>query len=264
MSKYRYLIHLQFLGFRYHGWLRQPGVKTVEGMVEKTLDHVLGSVFEIPQVRFRILGSGRTDAKVSAHHYTLMLCINTALDLPLFHRALDQNLPADIRAVAVETAPEGLNVLQSPRLKEYLYLFAFGEKSHPFSAPFMATFTGNLDLELMKEGAVLFEGEHDFVQYCTRPGSQTQTRRRVSECVIVPNHFFTASFFPESSWALKIQAKGFLRYQIRLIMGQLVRLGRHEIEPADIECSLTGKDHSPLRDIVPGSGLILNRVLFDQ
>ena len=55
-----YLVHIQYLGFRFHGWQRQPGVKTVESMVVKTLAFILG------HEDFKILGAGRTDAMVSA------------------------------------------------------------------------------------------------------------------------------------------------------------------------------------------------------
>jgi len=63
--RYYYLIHVQFLGFRYSGWQKQPNQKTVEGMLVKTLKFVL------PNAKFKILGAGRTDARFSA--------LNTAL-----------------------------------------------------------------------------------------------------------------------------------------------------------------------------------------
>jgi tRNA pseudouridine38-40 synthase len=38
-----YLITLQYLGFRYHGWQKQPDKPTVERMVTRTLRFVLGN-----------------------------------------------------------------------------------------------------------------------------------------------------------------------------------------------------------------------------
>jgi len=51
-----------------------------------------------------------------------------------------------------------------------------------------------------------------------------------------------------------------MRYQIRLIMGQLLALGRGELDLEDIENSLRPTDHKPMRFNAPGSGLILEDI----
>ena len=67
MSKWSsyYLIRIEFLGFRYHGWQKQAKLKSIQGMVDKTFKFVLG------HVNFKTLGCGRTDAKVSADDFVL-------------------------------------------------------------------------------------------------------------------------------------------------------------------------------------------------
>ena len=42
MQYYFYLIHIQYLGFRFHGWAKQTGLKTLHQMIDKTLPFVLG------------------------------------------------------------------------------------------------------------------------------------------------------------------------------------------------------------------------------
>jgi len=54
-----------------------------------------------------------------------------------------------------------------------------------------------------------------------------------------------------------------MRYQVRLMMGQLLSLGRGEINLADIKESLKGNNTQPLRHIAPASGLVLNKLEFD-
>lgn len=252
-----YLIEIQYLGFRYSGWMKQPRVKTVEAMVEKTLAFVLG------HKDFRILGAGRTDAMVSALHHAFALYINTPLPAG-FLDEFNANLPPDIRALDLGPVTDAdFNILQSPRIKEYAYYFAAGEKLHPFCAPFMAGFPDALDLDTMAAGARLFEGPHYFGQYCTQPGADTVLDREISRCRLVENTALTANFFPETSHVLQVHGRGFLRYQIRLIMGQLVRLGRGEISLDEIRTSLTREGAGdPLPTIAPASGLILERVRF--
>ncbi|MCG8567081.1 MAG: tRNA pseudouridine(38-40) synthase TruA [Desulfobacterales bacterium] len=252
---HRYLIEIQYLGFRYHGWMKQPKVRTLESMVEKTLAFVLG------HGDFRILGAGRTDAMVSALHYAFALHVETPL-APDFLDSFNANLPPDIRALDMGPVDGEFNILQSPRLKEYVYLFGFGEKPHPFSAPFMACFPGQLDVDAMASGARLFEGRHHFGRYCTKPGPDTVLERDIQLCRIRENTELTASFFPGESWALHVHGQGFLRYQIRLIMGQLLRLGRGEIDLDEIRNSLTGNEIRPLNTIAPASGLMLRKIRF--
>ncbi|MDX1470844.1 MAG: tRNA pseudouridine(38-40) synthase TruA, partial [Flavobacteriaceae bacterium] len=59
-KRHYYLIKLQYLGYRFHGWQKQPKLKTVHLMIDKTLKYI----FE--EKVFKTLGAGRTDAMVSA------------------------------------------------------------------------------------------------------------------------------------------------------------------------------------------------------
>ena len=255
--KYFYLIHIQYLGFRFHGWAKQPNVKTVHQFIDKTLPFVLG------HKNFKTLGSSRTDAMVSANHAVFELFIDEALDIEYFFREFNRNLPSDIRIIKIEETDADFNVIQSPKIKEYIYLFAFGEKCHPFAASMLASFMENLDIDMMIEGARLFQGRHNFKKYCTKPSDKTEFEREVEVSFIEENRFFNANFFPDTSWVYHIHAKGFMRNQIRLMMGQLLRLGRHEITLRDIQYSLTNPDDIPLDYIAPPSGLILNKINFE-
>ena len=257
MKQYYYLVYIQYLGFRFHGWQKQPAQKTIHQMIDKTVEFVLG------KAEFKTMGSSKTDSKVSANTSAFELFTKEPIDLDWFLANFNSNLPNDIRATLIQEVDKNFNIINTPRLKEYLYLFTFAEKPHPFSASLMAYFKGDLDIELMKKGAKLFEGEHNFVRYCTKPSANTKFNRTINLCQIVENSFYTANFFPKKSFALRIQSYGFLRYQVRLIMAQLVELGKHEIDLKELELSLTGKDKSPFRQIVPGSGLMLNSIIFD-
>ncbi|WP_300455833.1 tRNA pseudouridine synthase A [Desulfobacula sp.] len=257
MATYYYLIHIQYLGYRYHGWLKQPGLKTIEFMIEKTTGFVLG------HTDFKILGASRTDARVSAHHSAFELFVNDPLNINQLLLDFNQNLPNDIKVIKIQAVDKQFNILQAPRIKEYIYLFAFGEKSHPFSAPLICSFRDDLDIDLMKQGAALFEGPHNFINYCTKPKKGTTFERDILVSKIEKNTMFTASFFPAETYAFHLHSRGFLRYQVRLIMGQLLSLGRGEIGLADIQASLKGDDHQPLRHIAPSSGLVLNKIEFD-
>lgn len=258
--RYYYLLKLQYLGYRLHGWQKQPKLKTVEGLLVKTLKFVL------PEQRFKILGAGRTDAKVSAQAaaFELFLEEQPLTDQAEFLELFNANLPPDIRAMSIEQVDASFNIIKDATSKEYLYLFAFGEKSHPFCAPLLSTFPGDLDIELMKKAAKMFQGTHNFRNYCTKPTTHTILEREVEVCEIVENDVISASFFPEETFLLRIRSRGFLRNQIRLMMGALVQLGRGEIRMEEFETSLDPEQEFLITYIAPGSGLILNEIDFKK
>ncbi|QCW99836.1 tRNA pseudouridine(38-40) synthase TruA [Aggregatimonas sangjinii] len=258
IKSFRYLIKAQFLGFRYSGWQQQPGQKTIEGMLLKTLK------FIVPDRDVKILGAGRTDAKVSALDYYFELFVKeSAIDNLLdFTTLFNENLPADIRIVRISLVDADFNIIQGSRSKEYVYLFSFGEKNHPFCAPFMANIITDLNIDLMKQGALLFEGTHHFSVYTARLRKNSKTIRTIDSCRIKENTLLTANFFPPLSYALHISGAGFMRYQVRMIMGALIQLGKGELTLEEIESSLQADSGIQLEFVAPGSGLLLNAIDF--
>lgn len=255
--KQSYLIKIQFLGYRYHGWMKQPKVKTVQEMFEKTI------AFIYQGSRFKTFGTSRTDAKVSANQFGVYLTIDQTIDENTFLPLFNQNLPNDIKALSIQSIHHSFDPLTSTSRKHYTYLFAHGIKPHPFSAALIHTELDTLDINLMSDGAKRFEGTYNFKKYVTKPSPNTSYIRTISRCEITPNDQYTANFFPKDTFALHVVSAGFMRYQIRLMMGQLLALGRGEISLTDIDQSLNPTDEKPLRHIAPGSGLILQDALIN-
>ncbi|WP_373058860.1 tRNA pseudouridine(38-40) synthase TruA [Zunongwangia sp. H14] len=257
-KRYYYLIKIQFLGYRLHGWQKQPKLKTVEGLITKTLH------WAMPDRKFKILGSSRTDAMVSAQESSFELFLeNEPLeDLDEFLQIFNLNLPQDIRALSVREVDAKFNIIQHPKIKEYAYLFSFGEKNHPFCAPMMANFVFDLDLETMKKAAKLFEGTHNFRNYCVRVSENSKFEREIKRAEITENDLFKASFFPKNNYIFHVHGEGFLRHQVRLMMGALVQVGKGELSLDQIAQSLKGDDALQMDYIAPASGLILNKVGF--
>ena len=256
-KKYFYVITIQYLGYRFHGWQKQPDLKTLHLMVDRTLNFILEGK------RFKTLASGRTDAKVSAQEAAIELFVFEPInDFTSFLELFNYNLPQDIRALSMREVDAKFNIIKSSKVKEYLYLFAFGVKNHPFCAPIMTTILDPLNIKLMIEGAKLFEGEHNFKAYCFRATNEGIYEREVLTCEIVENTLFTANFFPKKTYILRVKGKGFMRNQIRLMMGTLIDLGKGKITLNDIEASLK-KGANRMEYIAPASGLILNSVKFE-
>ncbi|MBL4662922.1 MAG: tRNA pseudouridine(38-40) synthase TruA [Flavobacteriaceae bacterium] len=254
-KRYFYLIEFQYLGFRYHGWQKQPNVITVEYMVSRTMSYILG------HKKFKLLTAGRTDAKVSANSaYVELFLDGDPIVLNEFLPLLNKNLPADIRALDIQEVDKQFNVIEAPLGKEYLYLFSFGSKNHPFAAPYMTAINEDLNINVMQLAAKLFEGTHDFKNYAFRPNPETKTIGTIQTSEIIENTIYTASFFPEISYVFRVKGKGFKRHQIRLMMGVLFDLGESKVNLDFIAETLEPNKAFKLERIAPASGLILNNV----
>ena len=254
---YSYLISIQYLGFRFHGWQKQNNVMSLHEMIDKTL----GFVFL--HKNFKTLGSSRTDAKVSANTYFFQLFTNETIEATEFIERFNFNAPSDLKVRTLTNISTPFNIIQSSKVKEYHYYFSHGTKNHPFSAALLVGFLDTLDIGLMKKGAKLFEGTHYFHKYCTQPSEHKVFKRDILSCVIEKNDILTANFFPETSYVLKVRGAGFLRYQIRLMMGVLVELGENNVSLEFIVNSLKeDNDRKFLRNVAPGSGLQLYNMKF--
>jgi tRNA pseudouridine38-40 synthase len=266
-QKKYYLFHIQFFGYRYHGWSWQPGLKTVQSQIDKTFAHIFG------HSDFKTLASSRTDSKVSANHFIFELFSREVFNPDFFLNVFNSNLPNDIRALKIEEVDAAFNVIHAPKMKEYLYFFSSGQKPHPFSAGLVMSFRDPLDVELMKAGAKSFEGRHDFRRYCARKRSPNDNSdpadqernfiRNIAHCGIEKNEMYSANFYPPDTYFLRIKSAGFMRYQVRLMMGQLLSLGRHETTLDDLFDTLKGDIDTPVKYIAPSSGLVLNKIILE-
>lgn len=227
-------------------------------MIDRTLKFILDDQ------KFKTLGAGRTDAMVSAQEAAFELFLQEPIeDLNVFLEIFNHNLPQDIRALTIKEADKEFNIIQHSKVKEYLYLFSHGQKNHPFCSPILTTILDDLDIEPMKLGAKLFQGFHNFKPYCFRSTEKGVYNREILTCELIENTLFTANFFPDKTYVLRVVGKGFGRNQIRLMMGVLIKLGRGEVTLKYIEDSLKKESKEVMDYIAPASGLILNKIEFE-
>ena len=76
------------------------------------------------------------------------------------------------------------------------------------------------------------------------------------------NTKFTGQYTPANTYVFKVKAKGFMRYQVRLMMGALIELGRGEYCLDTFKNSMIDTDGLPIKTIAPSSALTLMKVEF--
>jgi tRNA pseudouridine38-40 synthase len=253
---YTYLFHVQYLGLRYAGWQKQEGVRTIQGTLEKTFRHCLG------EERFKILGAGRTDAGVSANRGAFELFSPIPIDLDSICYQVNQYLPPDIRLLEVREVGKDFNIIHDVAWKEYRYNIAFGEKFHPFAGGYLSYFAGNPDIDLMREGLALLQGTHDFRRFCSVDKVTDSYVRTILETSFSEHPQSGIGYVPGESYTIGFKGKGFLRYQVRIMVGALVDLGMAKLSLAEFEAALSGQGNGPIAVQAPPFGLVLEDVVF--
>lgn len=253
---FTYLFYIQYLGLRYHGWQKQPGLKTVQGKLEKVFRYVLG------HEEFNILSAGRTDSGVSCHRGAFELFNIAEIDLPSFIDQVNENLPDDIRLLQGKRVSLDFNIIQDVTAKEYRYYFSTGEKFHPFAAGNLTYFTGELDIDSMKAAADIFVGEHDFRRFCAKQKQSDNYHRQIFESEILEDSLILTDGSSLKRYCYRVKGKGFLMHQVRLMMGSLLEVGKGIFTISDIQEVLKSQETSPLSGKVSANGLVLYDVEF--
>lgn len=216
---------LAYDGVPYHGFQRQPDVPTVEGALFDALRRldVLGEDGEKPG---GYAAAGRTDAGVSA------LVQTVAFEEPdwLTPRALNGELPADVRAWASADAPDDFHATYDAASRTYRYhLHAPGASA-----------------DRAREAADRLEGTHD-VHNLTP--DEERTERRFDE-VVVGRDDEPTSGRDDEFLVVQVEAPGFCRQQVRRLVTVLERIatGERDLEYVNrvlAEVPLTGPEGIP-------------------
>jgi len=185
-----------------------------------TIVGVLSKVLQQLGITDKVIASGRTDKGV---HATGQVC---HLSLPSFwndviklQRTLNTMLPPDISVKKVVKVDENFHARYSAKKRVYRYVLKEGI-SDPFLSRFI-TFEKSVDIQTIAKNIKLFEGEHDF-SYYMKTGSQTQNNiRTIYKAYAYKYKDFIVLYF---------EANGFLRTQIRFMVGALLNLNKKEIQ----------------------------------
>jgi len=248
MKNPRYKIIIQFNGSQYFGWQIQTE-KTPT--VQREFNKALKSIFK---AEIKTTGSGRTDAGVHAREFHIVFFAPFEIEHKNLIKALNGNLPDDIRAISSCFVDSEFKVTSDAKSKEYRYFFTTEEVGKPFSGVLMAQVKYELDISKMRQACGAFVGTHDFQNFHCLGSSPNSTTRAVTECELVYVAEDIMGLVP-SYYYLRIVGNGFLKQMVRLIVGAIWDVGRARLEVKDIEAALSSTDFHHIAPVAPAGGL---------
>ncbi|MFC1742932.1 tRNA pseudouridine(38-40) synthase TruA [Candidatus Riflebacteria bacterium] len=257
----RLLLKLGYDGNFFKGFQIQPNVITVQGVLEQFLTHFLNE-------KIRVSPAGRTDAGVHAWGQVVHFdCFNPIPCSKLF-MALKKKFTRDIIIRHLWDVPTGFHARYDSSGKTYIYII------HPIKkgrivTPFQKGYEWQIE-EYFNWNAVeillsRMQGEHEFRAFCkletitsnNRNTSQDpikiKTRRTLQKIKRLKRdnrHYFI------------VMAKGFLRYQVRLIIKAIYLVGTGQCSIRRIIKLFEEPERAFLGEPSPAEGLYLWKVHY--
>ncbi len=247
MSKFRYFLRLAYDGSHFHGWQRQPNAVTVQQKLEEALSMML-------RATVILTGAGRTDTGVHAHeffaHFDFTMPFSEQeMDKLVFR--LNGYLGGEIVLFKMFPVTGDAHARFSALSRTYRYCIA--RVQNPFRRDYTHFIYGEIDIDLMNQGAALLMGSRDFTSF-----SKVDTDTMTNICNISFAQWETEG----TELVFTITADRFLRNMVRAIVGTLLQVGTGKTSLTDMQRIIEGKNRSDAGDSAPAKGLTLHRIIY--
>ena len=242
-------IVLQYDGTRYQGWQRQVSTdNTIQGKIEALLSKMCEAPVEIQ-------GAGRTDAGVHAYGQVANFHMDTDKTPVEILEYMNMYLPEDISVISCEEKSERFHARLNAKGTVYRYCIWNSAKKPVFRRKYVHQVPGELDMAAIRQAADALCGTHDYQSF-------TSTKRGKKSTVRTVDSIGIERVGEELVFSFK--GNGFLYHMVRIMMGTLIEVGLGIRNAEDIPSIIEAKDRSKAGHLIPGQGLVLMEVTYDN
>lgn len=236
---------IQYDGSKYYGSQKQPKHKTVESTLLKAL--------KLLNIDTKIIFSGRTDKDVHATGQVINLEVPEYWsDLAKLKEKLNHTLPHSISIRSINIVDSDFHARFSAKKRSYRYIIST-KAANPFSSDYI-TFVDDIDEKKIKEAIKHFIGTYDYKNFSKEGSDPNSTIRTVYDAL-----FYKYKEF----YIFKFSSNGFLRSQIRLMVGFLLAISDGKKSCEELIEHLEEKEpKNRFKKPAPAYGLYLSKVTY--
>jgi tRNA pseudouridine38-40 synthase len=250
---------IEYEGTNYHGWQVQPGLKTIQGILQSKLSMITKADAEV-------MGAGRTDAGVHALGQVANFKTNSRMTPEEFKAALNSVLPKDIVIRDVQEVENDFHARYSAKSRTYIYTILNGTTPSAFLRNYAYRVSHPIDVGAMTDACRFLVGTHDFSSFASTGDPVRSFVRTVSDARVLDAGYWITQ--AEACYSgvehrlihFQIEANAFLRGMVRAIVGTLLEIGKGEPSPEKMREILEAKNRSSAGPSLPARGLCLIEV----
>jgi tRNA pseudouridine38-40 synthase len=247
LSTYRMTV--SYDGRNYLGWQRHGDKPTVQYALEQAVEQLF-------HIRSAVRGSGRTDRGAHANGQVASVELPADLQVDTLKEQLNNVLAETVRVVDIRNAPFDFHACNSAVGKHYRYVIWNSKKLPAERDGRVWHVKSRLDVGAMSNACSVFEGEHDFASFATRPNFKQKNTTRVVSWAVMRHDLPVITF--------DICADGFLYKMVRNIVRAIVKVGEGRYTRDDLCRILEAKDRKASPGTAPASGLYLEKVYYTK
>jgi len=270
---------IEYEGTNYHGWQLQPGLETIQGILQNGLAIITKSDVEV-------VGSGRTDAGVHALGQVANFKTGSRMTPEEFKAALNSLLPKDIVIRDAQEVEDDFHARYSAISRTYEYTILNSTTPSVFLRNYTYQVHHPIDIDVMNDACESLLGTRDFSSFASSSDPvynlvRTVYSARCRESLICNPEFGEVSALAgncrgsNSPWysdaenamrliRFRIEANAFLRGMVRAIVGTLLEIGTGKTSPEKMKEILEAKSRSSAGPSLPARGLCLIKVNYAQ
>ena len=245
----RYLMTVSYDGTLFSGYQKQPKVRTVQKEIEKALKEISGGE------DISICASGRTDAGVHALAQKIHFDLDKDISCDKLLKGLNSLLPEDIYVRNINTVDDNFHARFSAIGKEYQYILNMGEYN-PLERNYVYQHNKKLDVVEMERAMKYLEGTHNFKSFTKADDEREDYVRTISQTNLIRD---TKDI---NKLIFVFVGTGFMRYQIRNMMGVLISIGEGKMKSEEIIDILKQEDRRRAGVTASSVGLYLKNVFY--
>ncbi len=219
------MCRLAYDGTRFFGFQEQPHRRTVNGVMQQAARDLL-------KEPIRIIAAGRTDAGVHAEDQVINFLTRSRMPAKAIAIQIQQRLPEDILIRSSLSVSPTFHARFMPHRTTYRYIVENHRDRLPTDRFRMGHFTYPLNQERMRQALHMMEGRHSFRHFTVEP--------------LVGNPVRVLERAELDEWGTKLvfrfSASGFLRRQVRLMVGTVLDIGRGKIALEELDQWLSDKE----------------------